>query len=336
MSSQSINFGIIGLGYIGKRHANVIKSNPNCNLVAACDIKNLKDLDYDVSSFYQSPIDMLDNHPEIDVVCVCTPNGLHAQHSLVALNRSKHVIIEKPMALNKKDAEEILHTSIKKNRSVFCVMQNRYSPPSQLLKRIVDEGILGKIFIVQLNCYWNRDERYYKTGGWKGTRSLDGGTLYTQFSHWIDIMYWLFGDIENPIGRFESFNHSHLTEFEDTGLISFNFKNGGFGCINYSTAVWGSNLESSITIVGEKGSIKIGGQYLDKIEYCNIDNFELPDLKPTNAANAYSGYVGSANNHPEVFENVVECLTGDSEITTNVLDGLKVVEIIEKIYGLKK
>jgi UDP-N-acetyl-2-amino-2-deoxyglucuronate dehydrogenase len=149
-------------------------------------------------------------------------------------------------------------------------MQNRYSPPSQWIKSVVDQRLLGDIHLVQVNCYWNRDERYYKAGSWKGSNALDGGTLFTQFSHFIDILYWLFGDITDIQGKFADFNHNDLTEFEDSGLVTFRFLDGGMGCLNYSTAVWDKNLESSMTIIGSNGSVKIGGQYMDQVEYCHI------------------------------------------------------------------
>ena len=214
-------------------------------------------------------------------------------------------------------------------------MQNRYSPPSEWLKSVVENGVLGKTFMVQLNCYWNRDNRYYKKGGWKGTQDLDGGTLYTQFSHFIDIMYWLFGDIDNIQGKFSDFIHQESTDFEDSGFISFDFINGGMGCINYSTAVANQNLESSITIVGENGSIKVGGQYMNEVEVCNIKDYEMPILKESNPANDYGPYKGSAANHNYVIKNVIDTLKGRTSATTNALEGLKVVEIIERIYKLR-
>jgi predicted dehydrogenase len=218
------------------------------------------------------------------------------------------------------------------NRQVFCVMQNRYSPPSEWIKSVVDNGLMGNIFMVQVNCYWNRDERYYKKGGWKGTPDLDGGTLFTQFSHFIDIMYWLFGDIDQIQGKFADFTHENLTAFEDSGFISFRFLNGGMGCINYSTAVANQNLESSLTIVGSKGSVKIGGQYMNEVEVCNITDYEMPTLKESNPANDYGAYKGSAANHNYVIGNVIDTLKGRTSATTNALEGLKVVDIIERIY----
>jgi predicted dehydrogenase len=145
-------------------------------------------------------------------------------------------------------------------------------------------------------------------------------------------MYWLFGDITDIQGRFNDFNHAETTAFEDSGMVNFRFVNGGMGCINYSTSVWDKNLESSITIVGSKGSVKVGGQYMDKVEYCHIKDYTMPELAPTNPANDYGAYKGSANNHHYIFENVVETLKGKNTITTNALEGLKVVDIIERIY----
>jgi predicted dehydrogenase len=196
----------------------------------------------------------------------------------------------------------------------------------------VSEGRLGKIFMVEVNCYWNRDERYYKPGDWKGTLDQDGGTLFTQFSHFIDIMYWLFGDIKNINARFESFNHKHLTELEDSGIITFDFVKGGMGSINFSTSVWDKNMESSITIIGETGSVKVGGQYMDQVEYCHIKDYVMPELAPSNPPNDYGPYKGSAANHQYVIQNVIETLQHKNSATTNALEGLKVVDIIERIY----
>ena len=213
-------------------------------------------------------------------------------------------------------------------------MQNRYSPPSEWIKKIVDDGLLGSIYMVQINCYWNRDSRYYKSDGWKGKLALDGGTLFTQFSHFIDIMYWLFGDISDIQAKFNDFSHATLTDFEDSGMVNFNFVDGGMGCLNYSTAVWDKNLESSLTIVAEKGSVKIGGQYMNEVEYCHIENYEMPILAAANPANDYGPYKGSAANHNYVYENVIDTLKNRTTVTTNALEGLKVVEIIERIYSL--
>ena len=200
----------------------------------------------------------------------------------------------------------------------------------------MDAGTLGEVFMVQINCYWNRDDRYYKPESWHGKGELDGGTLFTQFSHFLDLMYWYFGDIKNIQAKFADFNHKELTDFEDSGFVSFDFVNGGMGSLNYSTSIWDKNLESSITVIGENGSLKVGGQYMNEVEYCHIKDYEMPELAPTNPGNDYGAYKGSAANHHYIIENVVDVLKGRDSITTNALEGLKVVDIIERIYDLKK
>lgn len=331
---RKIRFAVIGCGHIGKRHAEMISRNDESELVALVDRRERSELNLDTyeAPFFQTVEEMLASVPDIDVVNVCSPNGFHEEHSLKSLAAGKHVVCEKPMALTKAGCEEIIFKALQMSKQVFCVMQNRYSPPSVWIKQVVEEQLLGKIFMVQVNCYWNRDSRYYKEDTWKGDGVLDGGTLFTQFSHFIDIMYWLFGDIRNISGNFSDFNHSNLTDFEDSGLVTFDFVNGGMGCLNYSTSVWNKNLESSLTVIGEKGSIKIGGQYMNEVEYCHIEGYEMPDLAPSNPANDYGAYKGSAANHHYIIENVVDNLRGRTPITTNALEGLKVVEIIERIY----
>ena len=334
---EKIKFGIIGTGHIGKRHAEMIVRNKDCELVAVSDIASKDSLgleSYNVP-FYHNHNEMLNSHSEIDVVCVCTPNGSHSDISIDVLNNEKHVVIEKPIGLSKAKCEKVIFNALQKHKQVFAVMQNRYSPPSEWLKEIIETKKLGNIFMVQVNCYWNRDSRYYKKGGWKGTQDQDGGTLFTQFSHFIDIIYWLFGDIENIQGKFNDFTHQDLTDFEDSGIVSFDFKGGGMGCLNYSTSIWNSNLESSMTIIGSKGSVKVGGQYMNEIEYCNIEDYNMPDLAPSNPPNDYGPYKGSAANHHYIIQNVVDTLRGENVATTNVLEGLKVVEIIEEIYKLR-
>ncbi|MBL0342176.1 MAG: Gfo/Idh/MocA family oxidoreductase [Bacteroidetes bacterium] len=332
-----VKFAIIGSGHIGKRHAEMIRRNPEGELIAMCDILPLEKVGVEQFKipYFTTVNDMFAAGLEFDVVNVCSPNGLHAEHSLLALDYKKHVVCEKPMALTKADCEKIIFKALQASRTVFCVMQNRYSPPSKWLKQIVEEKTIGDIFMVQLNCYWNRDDRYYKKEGWKGSAELDGGTLFTQFSHFIDIMYWIFGDISDIQAKFDDFNHHHSTAFEDSGFVNFRFRNGGMGSINYSTSIWDKNMESSITIIGSKGSVKVGGQYMNEIEYCHIENYQLPELEPVSPANDYGSYKGSAANHHFIIENVIDTLKGRTSVTTNALEGLKVVEIIERIYALR-
>ena len=333
-----IKFAVVGCGHIGKRHAEMISRNQESELVALVDTKEASSLGLEN---YQVPIfpslDALlesNNIQEIDVINIATPNGFHADQAMQCLEAKKHVVIEKPMALNKQDAEKVIFKALNVHKHVFAVMQNRYSPPSVWIKEMIDTKKLGEIYMVQLNCYWNRDNRYYKKDSWHGKKDLDGGTLFTQFSHFIDLMYWLFGDIQNIQSRFTNFNHANLTEFaEDSGVIQFEFVNGGIGCLNFSTSIWDKNLESSMTIIAENGSVKIGGQYMDKVEVCHVNDYIMPELAPTNPGNDYGAYKGSAANHHYIIENVVDVLKNRATITTNALEGLKVVEMIERIYA---
>lgn len=335
--SNKIKFAVIGAGHIGKRHAEMIRREEEAELVAMVDVRSKEAcdaIDFEVP-FFETVEDLIASGIEFDVMNVCTPNGFHATQSITGLTAKKHIVCEKPLGLTKDSCEKVIFKSLQVNKQVFCVMQNRYSPPSVWIKELIESGKMGEIFMVQLNCYWNRDERYYKQGGWKGTKDLDGGTLFTQFSHFIDIMYWLFGDIDNIQGKFADFTHQDSTDFEDSGFVSFDFVDGGMGSINYSTAVANQNLESSITIIGKNGSVKIGGQYMNEVEVCNIKDYEMPELAPTNPGNDYGAYKGSAANHNFVIKNVIDTLKDRTSATTNALEGMKVVEIIERIYKVR-
>jgi len=341
-SNRKIKFAVVGCGHIGKRHASMIVGNKDLELVALCDVKPKEELGIEIftnACFFSSLDAMVKSGIEIDAVAIASPNGLHQEQSLQVLENDWHVVVEKPMALTKAGCEQIIFKALENNKQVFCVMQNRYSPPSIWMKDILLSGILGKIFMVQINCYWNRDDRYYKpdiiTGKpttWHGTKKLDGGTLFTQFSHFIDLMYWYFGDVTNISARLKNFAHQNSTDFEDSGIVSFDFLEGGMGCLNFSTAVWDKNLESSIWVTAENGSVKIGGQYMNEVEYCHIKNYNMPEIAKSNPPNDYGPYTGSAANHHYVYENIVDVLNQRGKITTNALEGLKVVEIIEKLY----
>lgn len=335
--TQKIKFAVVGCGHIGKRHAEMIARNTECELVGLVDVKDPATLGIEEFKvpFFATIDELLQSDLEIDVINVATPNGFHAEQGMKILESGRHLVIEKPMSLTKTDSEKLIFKGLQKHKQVFCVMQNRYSPPSVWLKELLDTGALGKVFMVQINCYWNRDDRYYKPESWHGKGDLDGGTLFTQFSHFLDLMYWYFGDIKNIQAKFADFNHKDLTDFEDSGFVSFDFVNGGMGSINYSTSIWDKNLESSITVIGENGSVKVGGQYMNEVEYCHVKDYEMPELAATNPGNDYGAYKGSAANHHYIIENVVDVLKGRNSITTNALEGLKVVDIIERIYELK-
>jgi predicted dehydrogenase len=329
---NKISIGIVGCGRIGQRHAEHIAKV--ARLVAVCDIVESKAENlgkaYD-AAVYHSMESLLLHPGELDLVAICTPNGLHAQHSILALKHGKHVLCEKPMAIRVSDCGEMIKTAEQHNRRLFIVKQNRFNPPVAAVKNLLDEGRLGRIYSVQLNCFWNRNDAYYENS-WKGTNNLDGGTLFTQFSHFIDLLYWLVGDVNRVYALVDNFHHRATIEFEDTGVVVLEFLNGAIGTIHYTVNAFEKNMEGSITIFGEKGTVKVGGQYLNELEYQSIHDFHIENLPPGNKPNHYGTYQGSMSNHDKVYENVVDVICHGGSIMTNLFDGLKTVEIIEKIY----
>ena len=329
---KQVKFGLVGCGRIANRHAEHIE---NFGLLqAVCDVEPKKAdalaTKYGVKA-YSNIDDLLTAETEIDVISVCTPNGLHAEHSIKALKAGFHVLCEKPMAMNVHDCGEMIKAAESANKRLFAIKQNRFNPPIAALKRAISDGVFGKLYSIQLNCFWNRNEDYYKDS-WKGTHDMDGGTLYTQFSHFIDLLYWLIGDVKKAHAIMRNFAHHGIIEFEDAGVVALEFHNGVIGTVNYTVNSYGKNMEGSLTIFGEKGTVKIGGQYLNELEYQNIEGFEFKNLPEGNTANNYGQYQGSMSNHDKVYENLVDVLTNQGTISTNAYEGLKTVEIIDKIY----
>lgn len=330
---SKVAFSLIGCGRIGHRHAEHIINRGV--LSAVCDIipERAKELGQKYNATVYTSIDkLLEKESDTDVVSICTPNGLHAEHTIRALKAGFHVLCEKPMATTVVDCEKMINESLKVNKRLFLVKQNRFNPPVEAVKRCIDEGRLGKIMSVQLSCFWNRHAKYYKESDWKGTKLLDGGTLYTQFSHFIDLLFWMFGDIKEVMGFAGNFQHKETIEFEDTGVIAVRFYNGTIGTINYTVNCYEKNMEGSLTIFGEKGTVKIGGKYLNELEYQAIEDFVIENLPDGKPPNMYGDYVGSMSNHDKVYENVIDVLTNSGIIATNGFEGLKTVEIIDKIY----
>ena len=333
---KKINFAIVGCGRIAQRHAEHIVNYGN--LTAVCDIefeKAQKLAEKYAATAYQFVDELLAAESDIDVVSICSPNGLHAEHSIKSLNAGFHVLCEKPMAISVYDCGEMIKAAEKNNKRLFAIKQNRFNPPVAAIKAAIDKGLLGKIYSVQLSCFWNRNFDYYHNS-WKGTSDLDGGTLYTQYSHFIDLLYWMVGDVQTAYALIGNFAHQGAIEFEDTGVVALKFYNGVLGTINYTVNSYGKNMEGSLTIFAEKGTVKIGGQYLNELEYQNIEGLEIKDLPAGNTANNYGQYQGSMSNHDKVYENVIDVLKNGSAISTNSFEGLKTVEIIDKIYQSAK
>ena len=334
-----ITFAVIGYGRIGERHARLIEEHPDVRLAGAFDIQQdrLKIFHgiFPDKKVYSSFEEVLADD-QVQIVSICTPNYNHASLSIEALQHGKHVLVEKPMAISREDCARMIEASLASNKSLFVVKQNRFNPPVQAVKNLLEKDKLGRILSVAVNCYWNRSESYYRSSDWKGIKALDGGTLFTQFSHFIDILYYFFGDIEILYAHLTNANHAGLIEFEDTGVVTFLLKSHhAVGVIHYTTNAFHHNMEGSITIFAERATIKIGGPYLNKIVYEATDGFETGPLPESNPPNQYGDYEGSMSNHERVIDHVIRSLQGDHVTAqTNIYDALKTVEIIENIYNI--
>jgi UDP-N-acetyl-2-amino-2-deoxyglucuronate dehydrogenase len=331
---KNIKFAIIGCGRIARRHADIIQDFSH--LQAVCDIIEERAEEfgklYSCNHYYNIE-QLLKTEKEIDVVSICTPNAQHASQTILALKAGKHVLCEKPMAISVADCKKMIAASEKSKKNLFIVKQNRFNPPVAALKQVIDEGRLGRIINVELNCFWNRSDQYYKESNWKGRKDLDGGTLFTQFSHFIDLIYWLIGDVKNVFAMTKNFSHKDTIEFEDTGVVALEFANGALGTINYTVNSYKKNMEGSISVFGEKGTVKVGGQYLNVLEYQCIDGYEITGLSESRPPNDYGFYMGSMSNHDKVYENIIEVLKYNGKIAANAFEGMKTVGIIEKIYS---
>lgn len=332
MMDGKVAFAIVGCGRIARRHAEQIASQGRLLAVADIVSDKARSLARDFgATAYTSLEEMLSAEPGIDVVSVCSPNGLHTLHSITALRAGRHVLCEKPMALSVHDCRAMIFEAERANRHLFIVKQNRFNPPVSALKRLIDDGRLGRIYSVQLNCFWNRNDGYF-ADSWRGTRALDGGTLYTQFSHFIDLLYWMVGDVRDVHAYASNYHHRGVIEFEDTGVVVLRFFNDAIGTIHYTINSHERNMEGSLTIFAEKGTVKVGGQYLNELEYQHVQDGGIGELPPGNPPNHYGQYIGSMSNHDKVYSNVVNVLTKGDIIATNGYEGLKTIEIIDRIY----
>ena len=332
-TKSSLRFAIVGCGKIAQRHAEHIVAK--AELVAVCDIEKVKVNElatkYQVPAYYS--LEDLFTNSKFDVAVICTPNGLHAEQSIYALQNSVHVICEKPMAIKTEDCQRMMDAVQESQKELFIVKQNRYNPPVVKLKKAIDEGRLGRIFSVQLNGFWHRDADYYKEESWRGTKSLDGGVLYTQFSHFIDLMLWLIkDDVVSLYSDMRNYLHQGITEIEDTGVVSLRFSNGAIGSIHFTTNSYRKNMEGSITVFGEKGAVKVGGEYLNQLIYQHIKDYTIQDDHASIPPNQYGAYTGSMSNHGLFYDNVIDVLENKAVKTTDMYDAMKTVELIEKIY----
>lgn len=302
---------ILGFGFMGKKHFDVLESNPNFEVCAIIDYQTIN---HPKAEYFQSLDIFLDKKRDVDLVVISTPNFDHFTSAKKLLEQGYDIFLEKPYCFNSQEAKILQETSHSK---IYLSKQNRFSPISKFLKNIIENNILGKIYMIQTNLFWSRGVHYYLPNSWKGKKSTDGGTLYTQFFHFIDLIMWIFGDIEikNAVGK----TFRNQAEIEDTGSFNFELNDGGIGIVNFSTAVFEKNLESSMTIIAEHGTIKISGQYFDEIEYCNIKDFKLEDYN-----------IEKSDNLSNLNDNFNEIFATYSEL--ELKESFKTVQKIEEIY----
>lgn len=333
LMDSTLKFAIVGCGKIAPRHAiEIIKHG---ELVAVCDIVKDKargfSQKFNAKAYYSFDA-LLKNEQEVDIIVVCTPNGLHAEHSIQSLRAGKHVLCEKPMAISRIDGQRMIDVEQSTGKKLYVVKQNRYNPPVAFVKKMLEENKLGEILGFQLNCFWNRPAAYYADDPWKGTSKLDGGILYTQFSHFIDLLHWFLGDVKIVKGIRHNYLHKDCIEFEDFGVAFLQMENDAIGSVHYTINSNEKNMEGSLTLFGEKGTIKIGGQYLNELEYFSVPGENIPELPKNGPANEYGFYQGSMSNHDKVYENLMKALDDPSHPFIDAAEALKSVEIIEKIY----
>ncbi|MDM1548162.1 Gfo/Idh/MocA family oxidoreductase [Empedobacter falsenii] len=308
------NFSILGYGHIGRVHQQAIEETENAQLIAVIDFNLPEDLPFKGYSTLES---FLNEDQETDVVVIATPNGLHREHAIRCLKAGKNVLIEKPIALTVEDAKEILKVAEEKNLRVFTSMQLRFSPVVQYVKNLIDNNSLGKVFMVNINCYWNRNKNYYKLREWHGNQEMDGGVLFTQFSHFVDIMNFWFDEVICTNSKSFNFTHQEVTEFDDSGCVDFT-ADGAIGHMIYTTSVFNKNFESNITLIAEKGTIKIGDQYLNQMIYS--------DLKNVCCSNKIS--TEQKNFHPNAIAEISDALIRHNE---SLLDGKYAVNLVKFI-----
>jgi UDP-N-acetyl-2-amino-2-deoxyglucuronate dehydrogenase len=327
-----IKFAIAGCGKIAEKHARLCCQYGK--LVAVCDIipERAERMGKEFgANIYFSIGDLLAAGKDLTVLVVCTPNGLHPEHTLAGLNSGLHVVCEKPMAIQVSDALKMITIAEKTDRELFIIKQNRFNKAVVEIKNLLEKGGLGKIFSIQLNAFWSRGTDYY-LNSWHGDRKLDGGILFTQFSHFIDLVYWLFGEISRVSAFAKNFHPEYQKEIEDTVVASFEMEKGILGTAHFTVNSYKQNMEGSLTIFGEKGTVKIGGRYLNNISYSEMGEGMFIHSHEEGNENDYGSYTGSMSNHPKVYEHIVRVLEKKELNAFTGFDGVKTVEMINKIY----
>lgn len=330
-----MNIALVGCGRISKNHFESIKEFPNdLNLVAVCDIveeKAKKAGDKYGTKYYTKYKKMLEQE-NIDIVSVCTPSGLHPKHGIMAAKKGINVVTEKPMGITLNSVDDLIKVTDENKVKLFVVKQNRLNTTMQLLKKAILKNRFGRIYMVQSNVFWQRPQEYYDMADWRGTWEFDGGAFMNQASHYVDALYWLIGSIESVTA--ETATLSRKIEAEDSGSAVIKFRNGAIGSINVTMLTYPKNYEGSITILGEKGTVKIGGLAVNNISKWEFEDYDDDDKfieqSNYNPPNVY-GY-----GHIPYYQNVIDTLKGKSKANTDGRSGRKSLELILGIYRSAK
>ncbi len=342
--NSTLHFALIGCGNIAAEHAMQITRVGVLVAVVDTDITKAKKFgeQYGVP-YFENTSAMYASIHSLDVVVIATPNGLHAEQAIEALQAGYHVLVEKPIALSVSDITRMQAVAEQTGRQIFSIMQNRFNPPVKLIHELLEKQVLGKIEHVQVNCFWHRSASYY-INSWHGTMVLDGGTLFTQFSHFIDLLCWLFGTAHLVKAQFQNNAHQGLIEFEDEGKIQLEFASGIKGSMDYSVNEPIANREGSLTIVSSKGTIKVGGTYLNTFEFDINDatlsaelQMELDAMNKTHfAPNDYGQYKGSMRNHHLVYDSLKNALENQIAYYTTVEEAKHTISLINLVYQARK
>ncbi len=322
--------GIIGCGRISRNHCEAIKSVDGFQLTAVCDLIPERAAStanaYGAQAFDSA--DRLLSDGDVDVVVLATPSGLHPLHGVMAAEAGKHVISEKPMAITLESADKLVQACDAAGVHLFVVKQNRLNPSVQLLKRAVDSGRFGQIYVANTTVRWTRPQEYYDMADWRGTWELDGGAFMNQASHYVDLVQWLVGSVESVSAKTATLARN--IEAEDTGAAVLRFRNGAIGVIEVTMLTFPKNLEGSITLLGERGSAQIGGRSLNRIEHWEFadyhDDDRLVDMAGTDPPSVY-GF-----GHLPYYENVLSVLKGEARPGTDGREGRKSLALICGIY----
>jgi predicted dehydrogenase len=328
-----LHFALIGCGRISKKHAELLGGNliKNAKLAAVCDIVENKARkianQYNVP-FYTDPDKMMQNE-QIDVVTILTESGNHAKHAIHLAKYGKHIIVEKPMALKLDDADEMIKACSENNCKLFVVKQNRFNLPVVQLRKALDEGRFGKLVMGTVRVRWCRTQDYYKQDSWRGTWALDGGVLANQASHHVDLLQWLMGDVESVYAK--STTALAQIEAEDTAVVILKFRSGALGIIEATTAVRPKDLEGSISILGEKGTVEIGGFAVNEIKHWNFtQKLDTDDtVKEKYSVNPPTVY---GFGHYEYYNDVVNSILNNTKSLIDGFEGKKSLELISAIY----